>query len=365
MPRKKNPISNYLGNIKSASLNKLEILIKKHPDCINRATSKGTTPLSMAVKFQDYEVIELLLINGANPNIYVNNSCMLYLIIHRYYYTRNRLKRNRHEILKEKKLYHYYELLLKYGADPNGTYGNEKNPIIKQVIGGNFDDLLLLLIKYKVDVNKLDCDGRSPIYTAVTGGHYKMTQILLENGVNVNGYSDLRGYLENYNNSIKNPLLNSDINGIINYYTEKYDIIKLLLENGAYIPKGIIYNYSRRFFSFHLESNSLIALLLQYGADPYDYDIDAAKQYLEDNKTYPLERNRVRRLIDPSPELTEYINKYRKISRLHTMCVRVVKMYNLVEKLDYEFPPLLLQIEEDIAPECVEYTKFSDDPYLY
>jgi len=123
------------------------------------------------------------------------------------------------------------ELLLKNGADPNiestthhkkGRWTSEFTsttlPIELAIYDYNIvEETLHLLIEYGADVNKFTLDNRSsPLFTAVGAEDYQAVEVLLKSGANPN-IIDMFGYT---------PLMSS-------FQVYKPNITELLLEYGA------------------------------------------------------------------------------------------------------------------------------------
>lgn len=116
----------------------LEKIIKGNPDLINSRGSLGNTALNVAVKGKSQEIIQMLLENGADPNIANNlpNSPLIWA-----------LKANRPiEIVK---------VLLKYGADVNFIGHMNKTALTWAKIHHR-EDLIELLIRYDADIDLAD-----------------------------------------------------------------------------------------------------------------------------------------------------------------------------------------------------------------
>jgi DMSO/TMAO reductase YedYZ molybdopterin-dependent catalytic subunit len=117
------------------SLIYLEKIIKENPDLINSIGMLGNTALNVAVKDQSQEIIEMLLENGADPNIANNlpNSPLIWSI-------------------KAKRSISIVKLLLKYKADVNFIGHMNKTALTWAKIH-NREDLIELLIRYGADLD--------------------------------------------------------------------------------------------------------------------------------------------------------------------------------------------------------------------
>lgn len=83
-----------------------------------------------------------------------------------------------------KNQYDIAELLLKNGANPNIYYSRGISPLIDAVLKHNLD-MVKLLIKYKADLDQTDGYGQTPLIFASKEGNLKIVKILVENGANI------------------------------------------------------------------------------------------------------------------------------------------------------------------------------------
>ncbi|WP_353287875.1 ankyrin repeat domain-containing protein [Wolbachia endosymbiont (group B) of Gerris lacustris] len=131
-------------------------------------------PLSIALMqakdSRNYSILELLLENGADPNIkLLHNQASLY------YYT----------VIDDSRI---VELLLQYGADPNMLDRNGRNPL-SPALFCNDDSTVEVLLKYGCNPNMLDRDGKNPLYKAIcykNDKREKNVELLLKCGADPN-----------------------------------------------------------------------------------------------------------------------------------------------------------------------------------
>ena len=119
---------------------------------VNCTNINGATPLHFAVYYQNKDILEVLLKNGANPNTREYNDVGLCTPLHR------AIERNNYEVCKT---------LLLNGADPNIT---EKNGFtaLHYAARKGYEDIVKLLIDFGVDINKRDGFGYNASYWAKT-----------------------------------------------------------------------------------------------------------------------------------------------------------------------------------------------------
>lgn len=116
--------------------------------------------------------------------------------------------------LVESVKFNYYEVsevLLKNGANPNVTY--EMNPIMYAIWNGNYD-LVKLLLEYRADPNSSGVANISPLMQAVKSRNYDIAKLLLQSGANPsytteNGQSALRIAQDNHDESFKTLIENA------------------------------------------------------------------------------------------------------------------------------------------------------------
>ncbi|MGL9757967.1 MAG: ankyrin repeat domain-containing protein [Wolbachia sp.] len=136
-------------------------------DYINEMHLGSLLPLSVALyeakDYGDFDLLHLLLINGANPNIEV-------------FYSITPLHHT--GILENGKI---VELLLKYGANPNVKDGLCETPLIKASDYGYYETVEILL-KYNADFNIQDEHGNTILHKASSRGNYKIVELLLKYG---------------------------------------------------------------------------------------------------------------------------------------------------------------------------------------
>ena len=159
--------------IEDGNKEQAQILIDQGLD-LNVRAQDGVTPLVYFMANKDLDAMELALQLEADPNyhayVYRNGEV---------YYEKSPLA-----ILSDGGSTEMFELLLKYGANPN-TVDHRKVPILFNVIGQDDWDKYKLIFEYGGDVNIKDYRGRrASIYSAVLF-KYDFVIDLIEKGDNI------------------------------------------------------------------------------------------------------------------------------------------------------------------------------------
>jgi ankyrin repeat protein len=77
------------------------------------------------------------------------------------------------------------ELLLTYGADPNGCKNGKHRPLVEASAQGHVG-LVRALLKWRPDVNATNKDGFTPLLQACTSNQWGVAQLLMDEGADVN-----------------------------------------------------------------------------------------------------------------------------------------------------------------------------------
>lgn len=173
---------------------------------VNAQGKYGYTPLILAARYNESDVVHLLLARGADPN----------------------LRNNRNEtalFLCDDKATAQY--LLEAGADPNMADTQGRTPVLKilqRCLLEEDMEMLEVLIRHGADVNVPDTQGRTPLMWAAVnyGEAYIFTKLLLNAGADVNARDQ----------DALTPLMFA----VIQEHDDNVDegaLIELLLEHGA------------------------------------------------------------------------------------------------------------------------------------
>ena len=199
-----------------------------NPEIINRKNLNGFTCLYDAVELENKEIIELLILNGANPNILnvqddEKRGRFIISISHDEYKNGNTpllvaISKNNIEIV---------EYLLSNNADPNiGFYQDCYTSLFKAIDNNNIQ-IVKLLLEYGADPNIFINESTSYrkkylLAYAIDNNNIDLVNLLIEYGSKVNFDNDLRNI------------------GILNAIDKKNsDIIDILIENNLDLNKNL------------------------------------------------------------------------------------------------------------------------------
>ena len=210
--------------VESGDIRDIETAIQKGQN-IEQENSYGETPLFVAVRRGDPEIVRLLLRASANPGHRANGDVtalhcamigpakgrplektleivnLLLLEDISLANARNRegttplhiaaLLYSEREILRQirqgdlKDIPRLLEVLLSAGADPN-IKNKEGNTALHEATLGGDEEVALLLIQSGADVNAINNEGLTPLWSASAMGLPKVVSALLERGANPN-----------------------------------------------------------------------------------------------------------------------------------------------------------------------------------
>jgi ankyrin repeat protein len=127
--------------IRKDDITEIKKAVKNEPGCINQMNDNGFTPLILAAYKGNFEIVEFLLVEGANINYQSEMGSALTAAVFK----------GNIELSK---------LLLAFKADPNGTDLNGVTPLIYAVQFKN-KDMIKLLLSFKADKSLLDKKGKT------------------------------------------------------------------------------------------------------------------------------------------------------------------------------------------------------------
>ena len=249
----------------------VELLLEKQVDPNVQISENGVTPLILASQFGHYQVVELLLKNGADPNIHNNDGLTPLILASQFGHyqvveilLKNGADPNIHNndgftaLIVASQFGHYQvvEILLKNGADPN-IHNNDGFTALTFASGKGHYQVVELLLKNGADPNIHNNDGFTALIVASQFGHYQVVEILLKNGADPNIH----------NNDGFTALIVASQFG-------HYQVVEILLKNGA--DPNIHNNdgFTALTFASGNSHYQVVELLLKNGADPNIHNND-------------------------------------------------------------------------------------------
>ena len=161
--------------------------------------NENETPLQIAIKYLDFEIIQVLLDNGADPNYSGNSEDSiaaldeaLELVDTLEIIIKTLLKHGADRgLLVQRAMISVnclknVEMLLKIGVDVNATQIGEKNTPLHYAVANI--DIVHLLIRFGADVNAKGFYSRTPLHYAFNFrvNDFKILKVLMQNGANPN-----------------------------------------------------------------------------------------------------------------------------------------------------------------------------------
>ena len=238
---------------------------------INRRALDGSTALYRACENGHFDVVEMLLIKGANPNVpdkSMPNISPLTIVYQNGYVSliplllQANADPNTYNVHFEPLIYTvccdnnqtllYW--LLEYGANPNLVeLKNQCSPLIVASANGYLEIVRTLLQTYEVTINHQDSNNATALYKACENGHSAVVEMLLMNGADPNIRYKSRGiYLS--------PLS-------ISYLNKHYDLIPLLLNANANPDTYDSVGNPLLCLACEDENVTVVSLLLDFGAN--------------------------------------------------------------------------------------------------
>jgi len=212
----------------------VELLVSKGTD-IELRDKKGLTPLMLAATAGHEKIVEVLLNHGANIEAKSDKSKDTALALA---CSGGRLK--------------IVELLLKRGANKENHNVNDYSPLTLAAAGGHVDIIKLLLANGAEINSRTDSRrGLSPLMMAANNGHVAAVRILLEKGSDVNAIIGDNGYTAL----------------TLACYHGKHEVVKILLDNKAYLEQRIKDGYTPLQLAASKGYAEVGRVLLDYGAD--------------------------------------------------------------------------------------------------
>lgn len=155
---------NKITFFEAAALGKnrnVEDALSENPDLINEFSDDGFTPLGLASYFGNEDVVRILLLKGAEPNIPSKNGYNVFPI-------HSAVAANYDMVAK---------MLIEAGANVNVVQMSGVTPLHSAAHNGNVD-LLIVLLEAGAEVNALTDDGKTAADKASENGFSEIAKIL-------------------------------------------------------------------------------------------------------------------------------------------------------------------------------------------
>jgi len=146
-------------------LNKFKYLISETTIDINSPTPAGTTPLMLAIKEKQFELVKALLQEKAQVNAQRNDG------LSALHFATASIK--------------IFEILIEHGANINLKSDIYGTPMTRAAILGHLD-VVKYLIEKKADINVKTATGETPLMAAAEHGYFEIVKALLQEKAEVN-----------------------------------------------------------------------------------------------------------------------------------------------------------------------------------
>jgi ankyrin repeat protein len=258
---------------------------------LNSKNKKGETPLYLAIKFKNIDVVSKILTYGVNSNLYVEKEKALHKAV---------VKGNK-EIVKE---------LLDYGAYIDAVDSKRRTPLILAIVklnnngvksslkrrvdiqvanvNQNVLSIVKLLLKRRANVQITDENQHTPLHHVASLGNVNLAKLLICYGINIEAkdkkeYTALHIAVINNNVGLTSLLLQEGANPSVfdmhhmtplHYAAEigRPKILKLLLKYGSDIEANGPYGATPLTLSINKTKWDNINLLINYGANIFHVD---------------------------------------------------------------------------------------------
>ena len=239
------PLINAINNENNELTEKL---VKAGVD-VNIKDEKGISPLYYSILKDNKKLFDLLIEKGADFNEADKYGGSLLFIIP-----------NQNE--------YYFKKLIQLSANINKEDKNGTTLLLNAITAQSSVEFIQVLLDNNADPNTLDQNGGTPLFYALYQGNYKLIDLLIKYGADVNFKFDIFDetlliyFIKNIDDIIKRGNLTDD---------DVEQIIRVLIKNGLNVNKKetLRGNSALKFAVMKLDLRS-IKLLVKYGADVND-----------------------------------------------------------------------------------------------
>src|SRR5690606_35000703 len=157
---KHNPSIDIFEAVAANQVDRVTDLLETDPDLLDRISEHGFSPLGLAAHFGNEDIVRLLLLKGADPNLPSQNGYNVYPI-------HAAVTSNFETITK---------MLIEAGADVNVVQTSRTTPLHTAAQNGNIE-LLIVLLEQGARVDIKNDTGKTAADLASEKGYYEIAQI--------------------------------------------------------------------------------------------------------------------------------------------------------------------------------------------
>jgi ankyrin repeat protein/erythromycin esterase-like protein len=257
----------------------VELLIVKGAD-INAKNADGDTPLNVAVRFGHEDVVKFLIAKGADVSFH---EAVRYGDLAAVKKQSEKVSDINEKDASGQTSLHYAvgyghkdvaELLIAKGTDVNAKNASGQTPLHYAARTGR-KDVVELLIANEADINAKNDEGRTPVDVALSRDRNEVVKLLIAKGADVSSIH-LAAYLGDVAKVMNFIEQGSDVNaknqrGLtpLHYAARRghKEIVEVLLAHGADVDIGGNYNQTAAEFAMGNNHRKIVQLLVSKGAD--------------------------------------------------------------------------------------------------